>query len=71
MRLEITPRSKESLIGFCDRMGLTQVAAVSHIVEWFSKQNDVIQAGIMDLYPTDIRADIPRLIMEEMARERK
>jgi len=71
MRLEITPRAKESLIGFCDRMGLTQVAATSHMVEWFSEQNEVVQAAIMGLYPTDIRADIPRLIMEKLASGKK
>ena len=71
MRIEITPRAKDSLTGFCDRVGMTQVAAMSRMVEWFSEQGEVVQAAIMGLYPKDIRADIARLILEKMASEKK
>ena len=71
MRIEITPRAKPSFVGFCDGYGLTQIAAMSHMLEWFSEQSEVVQAAIMGLYPTDIRADLPRLIMEKMAAEKK
>ena len=67
MRIEITPRAKDALTGFCGRVGMTQVAAMSRMVDWFSEQDEVVQAAIMGLYPTDIRADIARLILEKMA----
>jgi hypothetical protein len=44
---------------------------MSRMVEWFSEQGEVVQAAIMGLYPTDIRADIARLILEKMASEKK
>jgi len=71
MRIEIVPRAKDNLTGYCDRLGMTQVAAMSRMVEWFSGEGEVVQAAIMGLYPTDIRGDIARLILEKMAEEKK
>jgi hypothetical protein len=71
MRIEITPKAKDSLMGFCDRVGMTQVAAMSRMVDWFSDQTEVVQAAILGLYPGDIRADVARLILEKMAGDGK
>ena len=71
MRIEIVPRAKDTLIGYCDRLGMTQVAAMSRMVESFSEQGEVVQAAIMGLYPTDIRCDIAKLILEKIAEEKK
>lgn len=67
LRIEITPDAKENLTGFCSKVGMTQVAAMSRLVEWFAEQSDVVQAAILGLYPADIRADVAKLILKRMA----
>ena len=71
MRIEIAPKAKDALTGFCDRVGMTQVAAMSRMVEWFADQSDVVQAAILGLYPTEIRADVAKLILKRMAGEKE
>jgi hypothetical protein len=71
MRIELLPQAKSNLETSCDKRGMTQVATTSRIVEWFCKQNDVVQAAVLGLYPEDIRADLPAMIFKNMANEKK
>jgi hypothetical protein len=71
MRIELLPTAKSSLEKMCDRLGMTQVATTSRIVEWFSKQNDVVQSTVLGLYPEDLRADVPTMILRQMAGEKR
>jgi hypothetical protein len=71
MRIELYPEAKDGLTGMCDRLGMTQVASTSRIIEWFTAQNDVVQAAILGLYPKDIRADVAELILKKMAAEKR
>jgi len=50
---------------------MTQIAATSRIIEWFTAQNDVVQAAILGLYPQDIRAEVVEIILKHMASESK
>jgi hypothetical protein len=71
MRIELYPHAKSGLTGLCDRLGMTQVAATSRIIEWFTAQSDVVQAAILGLYPKDIRAEVAEMILKKMASEKK
>jgi len=71
MRIELNPNAKKGLMELCDRLGMTQIATTSRIIEWFTTQPDVIQAAILGLYPQDIRADIAEIILKRLATERK
>ncbi|MGD0464016.1 MAG: hypothetical protein ABSB74_16160 [Tepidisphaeraceae bacterium] len=71
MRIELLPEAKEGLTGLCDRLGMTQIAATSRIIEWFTTQSDVVQAAILGLYPHDIRAEVAEMILKRMASEAK
>ncbi|MDP9173460.1 MAG: hypothetical protein M3O30_06290 [Planctomycetota bacterium] len=71
MRIELYPQAKDGLTDMCDRLGMTQVAATSRIIEWFTDQTDVVQAAILGLYPKDIRAEVAEMILKKMAAERK
>lgn len=71
MRIELYPSAKEGLTDLCDRLGMTQVAATSRIIEWFTTQTDVVQAAILGLYPKDIRSELAELILKKMASEKK
>jgi hypothetical protein len=67
MRIELFPEAKKGLADLCDRLGMTQIAATSRIVEWFTTQPDVVQAAVLGLYPQDIRAEIAEIILKRMA----
>jgi hypothetical protein len=71
MRIELTPHAKNGLTGLCDRLGMTQVAATSRIIEWFTDQSDVVQAAVLGLYPRDIRADVAEMILKKIASEKR
>jgi len=71
MRIELFPHAKDRLSGMCDRLGMTQVAAASRLVEWFAEQTDVVQAAVLGLYPEDIRAEVASMILKRMASEKK
>lgn len=71
MRIELFPEAKEGLQNLCDRLGMTQVAAASRVIEWFTAQNDVVQAAVLNLYPKDIRAEIAEMIIKRMAAEKR
>jgi len=66
MRIELTPSAKALLTDLCDRTGMTQVAVMSRITEWFSNQNALIQGAILGHYPTPIESDVAKLILKKM-----
>lgn len=71
MRIELYPSAKDHLTDMCSRLGMTQVAATSRLVEWFCEQQDVVQAAVLGLYPEDIRAEVAQMILKRMAGEKK
>jgi hypothetical protein len=71
MRIELTPPAKSGLEDMCERLGMTQVATTSRLIEWFSEQNDLVQASVLGLYPTDMQNDVPTMILKRMAQERR
>ncbi len=71
MRLELEPGSKEGLDEFCDRTGMTKVAALSRLIDWFCGQPDNVQAMIQGLIPKFIAADVAEIILERLVSTKK
>jgi hypothetical protein len=71
MRIELYPESKKGLADLCDRLGMTQIAATSRIIEWFTTQSDVVQAAILGLYPHDIRSEVVEMILKRIGSDGK
>jgi hypothetical protein len=71
MRIELFPEAKDKLMEMCDKLGMTQVAATSRLVEWFTDQQDVLQAAVLGLYPEDIRAEVANMVLKRLAAEKK
>ena len=67
LRVELEPGSKENLDSFCDRTGMTKVAAGSRLIDWFCKQPESVQAIIQGLFPPPIEGDIAELILKQLA----
>jgi hypothetical protein len=66
MRIELYPEAKDKLADLCDQLGMTQVAATSRLVEWFTDQQDVLQAAVLGLYPEDIRAEVAAMLLKRL-----
>jgi hypothetical protein len=66
MRVEIDPNSKTRLDEFCNRTGMTKVAAASRLIDWFGQQPDTVQAIIQGLFPPPIEADAAKIILKHL-----
>ncbi len=71
MRIELTPSAKDLLTDLCHRNGMTQVAVMSRITEWFASQEQLIQAAVLGQYPTSIESDVAKLILKKMIEKSK
>ena len=67
MRIELSPVSKKKLSTLSDHHGMTQVAMMSRLVEWFAAQPEEIQAAVVGRYPEKIAPDIARMLLKRMA----
>ena len=71
MRIEVETESKDQLDAFCERTGMTKVAAASRLIDWFAKQPDIIQAVVQGLFPASIEADVAAIVLKRLAAQRK
>jgi hypothetical protein len=68
MRIELTPKAKEHLEQISDRQGMTQVAMLSRVIEWYANQPEVIQRIIVGHIPPEIERDVARLVLRNIAK---
>jgi hypothetical protein len=66
MGIELVPEAKDRLDEFCERTGMTKVAAASRLIEWFGRQSDEIQAMIEGLIPADIEQGVAKLVLQRI-----
>ncbi|HEV8379516.1 MAG TPA: hypothetical protein VGP99_11750 [Tepidisphaeraceae bacterium] len=69
LRIELTPGAKVRLNEFCDKAGMTQVATLSRLVEWFANQPDAVQRLIVGHVPREIQQDVARLMLKNLAKQ--
>lgn len=67
MRIELTGPAKAKLETLSDKHGMTQVAMMSRLVEWFASQSELIQGAVMGHYPPEIEADVAKLVLKRMS----
>jgi hypothetical protein len=65
-RIELTVPTRTKLTDVSQSNGMTQVAVLSRIVQWFAQQPETIQAAILGRYPAEIEPDVARLVLERM-----
>ena len=65
-RIELTPPTRQKLTEVSRSNGMTQVAVLSRIVNWFAEQPEIIQAGVLSRYPAELQPDIAKLILDRM-----
>jgi len=68
LRIELTPGAKAKLNDFCERAGMTQVATLSRLVEWFSNQPGMVQRLVVGHIPKEMQQDVAKLMLKNMAK---
>jgi len=71
MRIELTPKAKEHLEQISERQGMTQVAMLSRVIEWYARQPEVIQRIIVGHMPPEIQRDVARLVLQKLTKPNK
>jgi len=71
LRIELTPAAKEHLERTSDTMGMTQVAMLSRVMEWYANQPEVIQRIIVGHMPPEIHRDVARLVLQNLTKSTK
>lgn len=67
MRIELRSESKQQLMEVTERHGMTQVAALSRVVEWFASQQPPLQAAILGQYPESLSREIAALVLQKLS----
>jgi hypothetical protein len=65
-RLELTPEAKRQSAALADRFGMTQVATLSRLVEWFTHRPHGEQASVLGQDGSS-PTDASRAFLEEVA----
>jgi hypothetical protein len=66
LRIEITAEAKDNLQQTTRQSGMTQVALLSRLVEWFAEQPHTLRSAVLDLYPPEIREDVLKIILKRL-----
>lgn len=67
IRIQLTPAAKRKLDSATDALGMTNVATMSRLVEWFADQPEMIQAAVVGSFPDAIRSDVAAMILRRMS----
>ena len=65
MRIDLLPATKELFLEVAERQGMTQLAVTSRIVEWFCKQSEEIQHGVLQSGYKNNAAEVAKLAMQK------
>ncbi|HLL90286.1 MAG TPA: hypothetical protein VK324_13385, partial [Tepidisphaeraceae bacterium] len=62
------PEAKRKLDQLCKDRGMTQIAVLSRLVGWFTRQNDLIQTAVLGQLKGRDLQDLAELLVKRMAK---
>jgi predicted transcriptional regulator len=68
IRIQLDAEAKQRLDQLCDKRGMTQIAVMSRLVTWFSKQNDVIQTAVLGGLAQQDLAELSKLMLKRLSK---
>ena len=71
MRIELKGTAKQKLSSLSEQHGMTQVAMMSRLIEWFSAQDEPVQSAAMARSVDKDQPDVAKLILNRMANKKK
>ena len=66
IRLELETLSKRQLDDLSEKRGMTQIAILSRLVKWFSRQDEMVQASILGLLSEEMLGDLNQLLHKRL-----
>jgi hypothetical protein len=67
MQIELSASAKRNVAALGDYHGMTQLAMMSRLVEWFAAQDAWMQLAILSRLPTEEKPDTAKMVLERMA----
>lgn len=66
IKIAVEPTAKQAIDEACQRYGMTQIEMASRIYRWFAKQDEAVQASILEILPGSLAVDVARLALERL-----
>lgn len=66
MRLELTGPAKRDLETAAELRGMTQVALMSRLVEFFASRDEKLQTAIVGHFPEEMQGDIAKRVLQSL-----
>ena len=70
MRIQLDTAAKDRLDVICKRRGMTQIAMMSRLVNWFSVQDDYIQTAVLKTLSEGSMASLAKSLLKKLSSEK-
>ena len=67
IRIQLDLRAKQMLDEICENRGMTQIAVLSRLVVWLTKQNNLIQTAVLGGLSEEDQMQLAQLLLKRMA----
>ena len=67
IRVQLTTPVKQQLDELCQQRGMTQIAVMSRLVDWFFQQNELVQAAVLGQLSEDLKGKLADQMLQQMA----
>jgi hypothetical protein len=67
IRIQLDLRAKQLLDEICEKRGMTQIAVLSRLVVWLTRQNNLIQTTVLGGLSEEDQAQLAQLLLKRMA----
>jgi hypothetical protein len=71
MRIQLDTVAKDRLDAICKRRGMTQIAMMSRLVNWFSAQDDYIQTAVLHTLSDGSMATLAKSLLKKISTEKE
>jgi hypothetical protein len=71
MRIQLDTTAKDRLETICKRRGMTQIAMMTRLVNWFSAQDDYIQTAVLQSLSDASMATLAKTLLKQLSSERR
>ena len=68
VRIELTPGARKRLDECSEKSGMTQVAMLSRLVEWFSRQPEAVRHLVVGSIPEELKEQVAGLVLKTLAK---
>jgi DNA-binding TFAR19-related protein (PDSD5 family) len=69
LRIQLDPSAKQQLDRLAKTRGMTQISIMSRLVEWFVRQNEVIQLAVLGVVSEEFTGPLAKRLLERIAEE--